>query len=231
MRLLRNEEFVRCLSRAVTGVLAGEYAGSPQRARRVTAAVLRSFFALARERTRRIRGMTRKEFLEHLRRSRAELLVQRERTLGELEAIRADVREARAKLAPWRPDGEIEQVADGALELDLAERCPGLPRADLVALVAGERERRRQFFAQALSGPLQRVELLERRLQKLQASTRDMEKALADLARRANEDHGIASIYRTVQGLDLNADNREQRLALLASIFEENLTLQGRRVA
>jgi Mg2+ and Co2+ transporter CorA len=231
MRLFRNEEFVRCLSRAVANVLAREHPGSPLRARRTTTAILRAFFTLARQRTRRIRGMTRKEFLEHLRRSRAELLVQRERTAGELETLRADVREARAKLAPWRPDGEIEGVADAALEDDLVARCPGLPRVTLEALVAGERDRRRQLFAQALSGPLERIDLLERRLAKLRASLRGMEGALAELARRANEDHGVASIYRTVQGLDPHADNREQRLALLASIFEENLALQGRGAA
>jgi Mg2+ and Co2+ transporter CorA len=231
MRLFRNEEFVRCLSQAVATVLAREHAGSPLRARRTTNAVLRAFFLLARNRARRVRGMTRKEFLAYLQRTRAELVEQRERTQNELEALRADVRAARASLASWRPDGELERVADAALEADLVAHFPGLPRAALAAVVTGERERRRQLFGKALAEPLERIDLLERRLTKLRVSLRTMEKALAELARRANEDHGIASIYRAVQGLDAAAEDREQRLALLTTIFEENLTLQRRRAA
>jgi hypothetical protein len=43
-------------------------------------------------------------------------------------------------------------------------------------------------------------------------------------------DDGIASIYKSVQGLDLDALNLERKKELLALVFIENLELQGKEI-
>ena len=227
MRVLRNEEFVRCLGQAVRRVLVRE-AQDENRALRVTRDVVRAFFALAQRRTRLVRGMTQSQFLSYLRRSQAELVEQRERALGELRGLRADLSSAKAGLAEWTLDEEAEREAGEALARDLAVRSPELASVDVEELVARERARRRQLFARALAVPRERVELLERRLTKLRATVKEMERALAELARRAAIDPGLSSIYRTVQGLAGDTQDREQKLALLTTIFEQNLALQHR---
>jgi hypothetical protein len=74
-----------------------------------------------------------------------------------------------------------------------------------------------------------RLELLERRIERL---SRAMDSIDARLARvegrgRASEE-GIASIYREVQGLELDAPNVSLKRQLMAAIFEANLALRAR---
>src|SRR5581483_2622365 len=73
-------------------------------------------------------------------------------------------------------------------------------------------------------------DLLERRIQKLNKALGETEEALRRVASMKMLDDGIASIYKSVQGLDLDALNKERKKELLAVVFLENLELQGKEV-
>jgi hypothetical protein len=70
-----------------------------------------------------------------------------------------------------------------------------------------------------------RIDLLERRLAKLRLSLAEAEEHLAQASRANAVDSGIASMYRTVQGLDADAPHLALKAALMEKIFAANLEL------
>jgi hypothetical protein len=69
---------------------------------------------------------------------------------------------------------------------------------------------------------------LERRIAKLVGTTETMERALGSLAEAREPDIGIASIYRTTQGLSKNEANKEAKRAMMSDIFKANLELRAK---
>lgn len=72
----------------------------------------------------------------------------------------------------------------------------------------------------------ERIELLERRLIKLRRLLSESEERLARAGRGQESDSGVASRYRTVQGLADDAPERELKAGLMESLFRANLELQ-----
>lgn len=70
------------------------------------------------------------------------------------------------------------------------------------------------------------VEMLERRIRKLNESLAESEHQLKEMAQLKTLDDGISSIYREVQGLSDADDKFERKRGLMADIFEANLELQ-----
>ena len=70
------------------------------------------------------------------------------------------------------------------------------------------------------------VDLLQRRISKLQTNLQDTEDELRHVARVKNIDDGISSMHRDVQGLDQNDEQFELRLELMTEIFDANVILQ-----
>jgi len=171
LRLVTREEMVKCLSEALEQTLVTEGRMAPGTARRLRAEVMRNFSARVRARSRRVRGLSKDDFLRDVKTSYDTLLAQRARVLGEIE-------EARGNLS-------VEEGGDQG-----------------------------------------RVDILERRVRKLRAALSKMETDLADLARQAEIDPGLASIYRDVQGLSSEESERERKSALLTQIFEQNVALR-----
>lgn len=69
-----------------------------------------------------------------------------------------------------------------------------------------------------------RIKLLERRLQKMMRLLEDQENhSMGGLV-----DDGVASIYRVVQGVDARDAQAEDKRALMASIFLQNVKLRER---
>jgi hypothetical protein len=77
-----------------------------------------------------------------------------------------------------------------------------------------------------LEGPGGRVELLERRVGKLMRALQHAEGEIQRLQHEAGSGPGIASVYRTVQGLDDDAPLRELKLRLMQEIFRANRELR-----
>lgn len=69
------------------------------------------------------------------------------------------------------------------------------------------------------------IDVLERRLAKM-AKLLDQRDTEIISRSRQEEDTGVASIYRSVQGLDGAGDEGKQKKALMSSIFEANLKLR-----
>jgi hypothetical protein len=71
-----------------------------------------------------------------------------------------------------------------------------------------------------------RIDVLERRIGKLVRALEDAEAALTRLAQLKDVDLGIASLYRTVQGLSAGESAIEAKRRMMADIFEANVRLQ-----
>lgn len=181
--------------------------------------VVRHFTDRVRRGSKRVRGMTRTEFMAELADSRGEFQAQEGRARSELTDIDRALLQARTELFRQRPESEaLARALRSDLEAFLAA---GAPDVELAALL--ERDRVRRETAQAET--YRTIDVLERRVTKMRSELTDLETRYAELARRATEDHGLPSIYRTVQGLEAGED-QEQRRSCLQSIFEQNLVLQ-----
>lgn len=71
------------------------------------------------------------------------------------------------------------------------------------------------------------IDILERRVAKLSNLLGLAEEELRRVAKMKNIDLGIASIYRTVQGLDDHDGQFERKKEMMTSIFEANVKLQS----
>lgn len=230
LRVLSREEFSRMMGYAVESALIERGTLIPARARLLSRDALRRFASLVQRRSRRVRGVSRGEVLRELERSHDELVRDRERLAGEIGRLEEGVRAAREAVEKAPPPVEPRSLAqDEALRADLERLLASpTPRATLEEVLRCEAERRERALASVRSVEQERVDLLERRLTKLRAALAQQERELAELARRAQLDPGVASIYREVQGLSPEASDREAKAQLLRSIFEQNLMLQGK---
>lgn len=73
------------------------------------------------------------------------------------------------------------------------------------------------------------VELLQRRLTKLAESLEVTEDELRRVMAMKSIDPGVASIYRTVQGLNLEESDTERKHEMMVKIFEANVELRKAR--
>lgn len=87
--------------------------------------------------------------------------------------------------------------------------------------------------AEALRGRLQNrdreMDVLQRRLAKVNALLDDAETELAVRRKAGPGEDGVESIYRDVQGLDPGDEQREKKGNLMRSIFDANLDLKQQR--
>ncbi|MBI4577785.1 MAG: hypothetical protein HY722_16110 [Planctomycetes bacterium] len=99
-------------------------------------------------------------------------------------------------------------------------------REMLQGIIEGERERVKAARDAVHS---REIDILERRIQKLTQGLEQTERALVSLRERGEEDPGVASIYRQVQGLSTTASDFARRREMLKDIFQQNLQLQMSR--
>ncbi|MSR61976.1 MAG: hypothetical protein EXS08_05985 [Planctomycetes bacterium] len=222
LRLVRKDDFTRLMGAAIEASLIRRGGLAPAHARVLSADALARFGRAFGARTRRVRALTKSEVVAELERTHAELSLQRRlhsSELGELENALAYARNpARASTLSPAEEASLAQ----ALEADLARllTAPNA-RATLPLLVAREGERRRAALAGVVQRERERIDVLERRLSKLRAELASMELQLAELARRAELDGGLPSIYAAVQGLAPGESEREAKLQMLAQIRAE----------
>jgi predicted Zn-dependent protease len=115
----------------------------------------------------------------------------------------------------------IERIVADAVARAFAQSAPPqpIPPARSVTSLSFQEEDGR---SRALES---KIELLERRLAKLGQALAESEEARAE---RPVEDEGVASHYRSVQGLRDSEPNLDRKRALLEVVFKENLVLQRR---
>ena len=78
----------------------------------------------------------------------------------------------------------------------------------------------------ALAESQQQIEQLERRVNKLTQSLDVTEKELKRVAAMKNVDTGVASIYRSVQGISDDDDDAEQKREMLQDLFDANIAFR-----
>lgn len=105
-------------------------------------------------------------------------------------------------------------------------REPAIAGRVATAVLEHLRYERDMAAARAASEQRARVELLERRLAKLNETLVRTEADLDAALQNTSREDGVASIYKTVQGLRATAKDFERKKALLSEIFQKNLTLQ-----
>lgn len=173
-----------------------------------------------------------------------------EREKGELaknaEILRQELERARQSLAGERTrpisaaDVELDQAGMdhymARLGRELKEllaggdgAARGGSTADAVAALARkllDDERGRALDA-ARSEQRQRIELLERRIAKLQGTLTETESVVDRLRKEKGIEPGIESIYREVQGLDAADGKAEAKRGLLDEIFRLNVELRA----
>jgi len=67
---------------------------------------------------------------------------------------------------------------------------------------------------------------LQRRIEKLNRSLTAAEKVILSLQRTRQMDPGVASIYRSIQGLEVMDEAFDTKLEMLTHIFESNVALR-----
>ena len=115
-----------------------------------------------------------------------------------------------------------------------APRTDDLARIEreVLAFAAKELHEERQKAVQAQVAEHQRqIDQLERRIAKLTGVLGVTEEELKRVMAMKNIDPGVASIFRTVQGLSADDAQGEVKKAMMAEIFKANLDFQKREAA
>lgn len=195
-----------------------------------------------------IADQTKEEFLRLLRRNetlekeRDEISKLRERAQKELETLRSELDAGKRALDVHMQSaalGEAERYAgenaaiarelEGIFSAHAMQAVPDLAKlrdevlASTVALV--DRERKATLQAREVARDRE-VELLQRRIEKLKTALTDNENLMARAANLAPGDPGLASIYKSVQGLAPDASGFERKKDIMSGIFQANLSLQ-----
>ena len=101
---------------------------------------------------------------------------------------------------------------------------------DIVAMLKEELAAyQRTSSATQLMEAYSQIERLERRVNKLTGSLGRTEEELKRIAGMKDVDLGVASIYRTVQGLSVDDEHAEAKREMLKNIFEANCALRAPR--
>lgn len=227
MRRLGRDEFSRLMGASIETTLERRGGFSPGEARQLRWEALRRFAGLLNRRTRRVRALTRSEHLRELERTHGFLQRERVRQVQEIAGLEQELIQARGE----HDEAVLTAAEEATLERELAADLRALlasasPEAQMVEVLGRERLRRATALSGAVARERERIDQLERRLAKLCKAQAQMELAMAELARRAQLDGGLPSIYAEVQGLAADAVAREAKGAMLAQIFEQNLSLQ-----
>ena len=153
----------------------------------------------------------------------------------ELESQIEEIREHQESFFGAR-DREEETWAKGLIEKVLRtfekekEQTEGVVRLqkEVIALLTTELRtwRETSTVSQLLTSQRQ-IDQLERRVRKLTDSLGVTEKELKRVMAMKNIDLGLASVYRTVQGLDGDEEDTERKTEMLKNIFEANLALRS----
>lgn len=164
---------------------------------------------------------------------------------SEIEALRSDIA---AATKTFRAEQEsLEDEAGDAGGLKRAELVDKLQRifagvtrtpeiekleSDVVEFAVAELyEERRKAVAAQMREHARVVEMLERRIAKLTQTIGVTEEELARVMAMKMVDPGVASIYRTVQGLKGDDPSAQAKKAMMSTIFEQNLAFQKKNVS
>jgi diguanylate cyclase (GGDEF)-like protein len=101
-----------------------------------------------------------------------------------------------------------------------------LDRDTIAAAISRMADARASAASSEVSEARRTIDQLERRIVKLSTALGVTEEELQRIAAMKNVELGVASIYRTVQGLDVDTDNKERKREMMKTIFQANFELK-----
>lgn len=195
---------------------------------------------LLKRSSRSVRGMPKAAFLKEVEEDRARILAERDRVHAELEGMQGELQRRKVEVDKIElqlvRESRMEGIAkDEALTQRIFEMFGGHEASHEMAAIREQvtfmllqnlqNERDKVVEAQ-MAEHRKEVENFERRISKLNESLELTEVELQRMAKAKGIEHGVASIYRTVQGLSDEEADLELKREMMSSIFEANLQLQ-----
>jgi diguanylate cyclase (GGDEF)-like protein len=159
-------------------------------------------------------------------------LYEKKRRRGGAEAAGPIIVAAPPAVVPLSREPTREELAARALiERLLAQgfdfdAINALEPDQIAAALRGFQEQKTQVEAGSAADKARQIELLERRIAKLTDLLGITEEELKRVAAMKGIELGMASIYRTVQGLSLDANQYERKREMMRTIFETNFHLR-----
>jgi hypothetical protein len=205
--------------------------------------LVREMVHAIRDAGRSVQGMSKSDVLQELERANHELVQARDRAREELE-LQRQAKDQRLQLAKEHAGMARIVDAGAASREEHAQALVGLAfaraerdglslevlRGEMNALVQDvARRERRELLDSLIAEHDRQIDVLERRLAKLNHALEVSEAALRELAARKGLDDGLASIYRTVQGLPDDEPGAARKRLLLEAIFRANAELRELR--
>lgn len=227
MRVVRRHDVVSRFDRVVREVLDREALALPPAARRALRVSLRETLQrMLSERGRRVRGLTRAQFLMRLAESHDRLLDERVQIRQEIEGLQSQLGGGQPPAAktPPAPPVDVDARLRQRLEASGLAGClsTGLTQ-DIIDFAAGAV---RELAPRAGEDPRE-TDLLRRRVAKMTAEIANLEDALREMMKQKNVDPGVASIYQCVQGLSDLDQLYEKKSEMLRDVFEANQALRA----
>jgi hypothetical protein len=154
-----------------------------------------------------------------------ELRLEVQRASQELEVARREVRVDTPCSTSEELESGVQQIVREVLGTSDAARAERLS-ARLLALVAAHLDQRHEGPRALEPAAQEQIALLERRMAKLKARLAQAEDDLSRALSGAPVEPGIASIYRSAQGLERGSAQFQKKKGLMDVIFQANLKIQ-----
>ncbi len=154
---------------------------------------------------------------------------------GELEAQRKSfqaeqdlMREELSEIGGLQQAAIIDKIQKIFAGVSRTPEIDGLEKQIIQMAVAELFEERQKAVAAQMAEHKQQMDVLERRIAKLTGLLGVTEEELKRVLAMKSIDAGVASIYQTVQGLSSSDPQAQNKKALMAEIFQQNLAFQKR---
>ncbi|MBL8857909.1 MAG: hypothetical protein JNL28_05345 [Planctomycetes bacterium] len=161
---------------------------------------------------------------------------------AEIDGLRIELEERkksfeREALVLEEEASEIGGLQQAQLVDKIQQLFAGVERTDAIQALEGQIldlavkelfEERRKAVAAQMAEHRRQTDILEKRIAKLTSILGVTEEELKRVMAMKNIDAGVASIFRTVQGLSADDNQVETKKALMSEIFKQNLSLQKR---
>ncbi len=246
MNLVGGEALAASVEQAVRRALAKHL---PSVGTDIAGEVARStrgaLMVMLKARSKKVRGLPKAHFLKEVEASKRKIVAEREAARRELEALLEELGKKHVEFRQSREtlvretfdkglvqDQELSEIIYQALGGANAPAPMRQLQRRLTGMVLESLQRERQRAVdEKTSEHSEELRRYELRIAKLTQSLELTEEELKRIAAMKNVDAGVASIYRTVQGLSADDSSAEVKKEMLAGIFQANLVLQKQRVA
>jgi hypothetical protein len=244
MNLVGGNDLAASVDQAVLRALARHLPEvQPELASQVARSTHGALLLLLKARSKKVRGLPKAHFLKEVEASKRKIVAEREAARRELEGMLEELGKKRVEFSQTREtlvretfhkgviqDQELSTIIHQALGGDDATPEMARLQSRITGLVLDSLQRERQKGVEektsAHGEELRRYEL---RIAKLTKSLEITEEELKRIAAMKNIDPGVASIYRTIQGLNAEDDHAGAKKEMLAGIFQANLALQRQK--